>query len=133
VKLKDFNRLKKFMQMTFSDADAEALMAVRQANALLKKDNIDWDRVLNKCVTLDVEEGDHGDDPPSQRPTRGGGHDPWANQIEAAFDAIWASEPKGSFRRFVIDVQKQWKEKGRLSENQRTAILDAARKARSGG
>jgi hypothetical protein len=33
----------------------------------------------------------------------------------------------------VIDVQKQWKEKGRLSENQRTAILDAARKARSGG
>jgi hypothetical protein len=138
VKLSDFKRFKKLMMMTMSGADQEALTAIRHANAMLVAEKSDWDRVLDMKVTLEVEDGSAYAAPTgatARRFDRGGSRpipsEERAAQIDAAFAAIWASEPTGSYRRFVADVQKQWREKGRLTDNQVSVILDGARKVRS--
>lgn len=46
------DRLIKMMGMTTSDNDGQALVALRAANALLKKLNTDWDAVLRGKISI---------------------------------------------------------------------------------
>lgn len=55
MKLKDYVRLKNFMERTTSDSDAEALTALRMANRILAAEGIGWGRVFDKLVTVVAE------------------------------------------------------------------------------
>jgi hypothetical protein len=138
MKLTDFTRLKKLMMMTMSGADQEVLTAIRKANELLVTEKVDWDRVLSRMVSLEVEDGAAYDHAPRGVTPRGVTQDAvWmegqTRRVEAAFSAVWADEPRGSFRQFIMNLQKQWNERHRLTENQRSALFDAAAQARSRG
>jgi hypothetical protein len=127
MKLHDFNRLKKFMQMTFSDSDNEALTAMRQANAVLKREGLDWTRVLDRVVTLDVEDADEPS-PPSRNATRAAqphGIDE-AKRINDAFDTIEDNDPRAGFADFIASLKAQWERRHHLTENQKAALFKAA-------
>ena len=118
MKLADFKRLKKFMMMTMSGADGEKLMAINRANALLVGEGVDWDRVLDRMVRLDLERA-----PPEPPKTD-------AEAINAAFADIEASDPRGSFADFIASLRDQWERTGSLSEKQRASLFDAAARVR---
>lgn len=120
MKLADFNRLKKYMQMTISGADAEKLFALNKANELLTKEGVDWDRVLDRMVRLEVEDYSHTDE-----------DKPLAQRIDEAFAAVLADDPRGSFADFISSLQEQWETKKRLSEKQQAALFKAASEART--
>jgi hypothetical protein len=46
VKLAEIERLKKLLALTQSENDHEALAAMRRANAILAKHNIDWNSLF---------------------------------------------------------------------------------------
>lgn len=120
MKLADFNKLKKFMMMTMSGADAEKLMAVNKANALLVAEGVDWDRVLGRMVTLEVEDASHMDE-----------DKPLNERINEAFRAVMADDPRGNFATFVASLHDQWQRHHRLSEKQQAALFRAAGEART--
>lgn len=121
MKVVVFNRLKKFMMMTMSGADQEVLTAIRMANALLMTEGVDWDRVLNRMITLEIEEA-----PPEHRRDR-----PETERIDEAFREIEASDPRGSFADFIASLKEQWDRRHSLSDKQKAALYDAASKTRS--
>lgn len=49
----DRQRLVKFMMMTTSSNDSEALIAIRKANALLRVNNTDWSGILKPPTPYD--------------------------------------------------------------------------------
>ena len=123
MKLRDFERLKKLMMMTMSGADAERAFALKQANDLLEREGLDWDRVLNRTVTVINEfepapEEDPGADQAALR-----------TRVEAAFAAIEASDPRGSFADFVASLREQWDKRGSLSAAQLDALFKSAKRA----
>jgi hypothetical protein len=129
MKLADFRRLCKFMQMTFSDSDNESLMALRQANTILKKENIDWDRVLNRVVTLDVEDAPPEPAPHHTRPTPRA--DDEAARINDAFASIEDNDPRAGFADFIASLKEQWDRKHHLTAAQKDALFRAADNAGS--
>lgn len=120
MKLADFKKLKKLMMSTTSEADAEVLMAIRAANKLLVAEGVDWDRVLDRMVRLEVEDASHldADKPLSQR-------------IDEAFAAVMADDPRGTTATFVASLSDQWQRRGTLSDKQREALFRMASEARS--
>jgi len=56
MKRKDFDLLRKFMKMTESDNDAEALVAIRKANGVIAKAEVSWDRFFDRAVRIEVED-----------------------------------------------------------------------------
>lgn len=120
ISTKEFGLLKKLMAMTTSDADAEVLMAIRQANAILAKHGLDWVKVFAKVVTVIAEveaaEDDHH------------GHDVEAERIENAFDALQEQDLKGGFADFIESLREQWERKRFLTDAQKRALFKAAEK-----
>jgi len=55
VKQRDFQRLKKFMQMTLSDNETEVALGLKQANAILAREGLDWNRVLDRSIVVLAE------------------------------------------------------------------------------
>lgn len=120
MKLADFNKLKKLMQMTMSGADAEKLFSINKANALLIAEGVDWNRVLDRMVKLDVETApadDHFDKSEAQL-------------IDEAFATIEASDPRGSFATFIADLKEKWDQHRRLTDGQKAALFKAEEKCR---
>ena len=118
MKLADFNRLKKFMNMTISGSDAEVLMAIKQANKLLEAEGVDWVRVLDRFVRVvpDYEEMPDRDNTTGERP----GVDPnnERDEIETAFRRCKRND-------FIDSLETQWHEKGFLSPKQKAALFRA--------
>lgn len=120
MKLTEFRKLKKYMMMTMSGADAEILMAVRKATELLVAEGVDWDRVLDRMVRLEVEDYSHAD---ADRPL--------GQRIDEAFHAVMADDPRGSTATFVASLHDQWMRRRSLSQNQQAALFKMASEARS--
>lgn len=122
MKLADFQRLKKLMGLTFSEADGEALNALRAANRLLVAERLTWERVLDRTVQVgaDVE-------PAETAPTDG-----LSAEVDAAFETV-LDTAGGSFRTFVLDLHEQWTRHHHLSPNQLAALFRARDRVRSGG
>ncbi len=51
---KDFNRLKKLMALTTSGVEAEALLALQGANAILLRNELTWERVLDRSIKVEL-------------------------------------------------------------------------------
>lgn len=113
MKLSDFNKLKKFMQMTLSGSDAEKLMAMNKANELLRAENVDWDRVLNRMVHLEVE----------LAPVDADDH----AKVEELLSAAEEADPRGSWADFVASLREQFDRSGRLTPKQVAALEKGAR------
>lgn len=120
MKVADFHRLKKFMMMTMSGADQEILVAIKQANALLAREGVDWDRVLGRMVRLEVEDVSHLDE-----------DTPLNERINEAFRVVMADDPRGGFATFVASLHDQWTRLHRLTQKQQDALFRAASEART--
>lgn len=131
MKLKDFNLLKKLMSMTTSDADAEALMAIRQANKLLAAEKLTWDLVFSRTVTVvaEVEAASDGLDLDYSKPPAR--IDPDAERIDEAFAAIDDAGTRGPFGDFIESLREQWNKRRSLSDKQRAALFKAAYERRN--
>lgn len=120
MKLADFRKLKKFCMMTMSGSDAEVVFAMKKANDLLRAEGVDWDRVLDRMVRLEVEDVSHMDE---DKPLR--------QRIDEAFAAVMADDPRGSTATFVASLHDQWQCHGRLSEKQQASLFKMASEART--
>lgn len=99
-------KLTKLLNMTTSDSDGEALNAIRIANTLVKKNGLSWDVLLLQ------------DAPPPQRPVDNDGP-----TIQEMLDEIRAAVDADSFDfTFLNSVEKQYKKRGKLSDNQIRAL-----------
>ena len=129
----------KLMAMTTSSHDAECLVAIRKANAILAEANVNWEEFL---AALDASHDRSHMVPPSKRkqqqqaPSRArqdefhdvdSKHDNEA-EIDALFERVYDRISSGSsFYEFVQSVHDFWLQKGFLTEKQYQAIRRAAR------
>lgn len=56
MKRKDFERLRKIMDLSRSENDAEALASLRAANAIIERAGATWGRFFDRAVRVDVEQ-----------------------------------------------------------------------------
>lgn len=132
ISLADLNQLRKLMGMTGSDADGEALNALRMANRLLKKSDLTWTDVLNRCISVTTvnsgyqAQGASGDDGFDEERNEGNLDD----MIQNAFDELRGVSMSASFRAFVDDVERKWNQTGYLTPGQRAPILKAVKNVR---
>lgn len=128
IKLAEFLRFKKFMSLTTSDVDAEALAALRQANKVLAANSLTWEMVLSKVVKIDgpeIEEftqpnnGDPQDEDKVRARVR-------AAAIDDALQKVLDNTAAGSFRDFILSLEEQWRSKNWLTAPQREALFRAA-------
>jgi hypothetical protein len=117
MKLSDFNLLKKLLNMTESPVDAEALAAIRKANDLLKRADVNWDRVMNRMVTLDVEMAGAG--------TSAGAGDVEEDDMESIFQKA-IDQSSGGFHETILSIYAQWQRTSSISARQREVVLKAA-------
>ena len=119
MKVRDFLQLKKIMELTFSENDAEALAAIRRAGKVLRDHGLTWDRILSKTVTIiaefepDPERPPRPEDSPKQRAL----YDELLDDAERS-----ANEIGGSAIDFVASVRHHWDIKGWLSKPQVEAL-----------
>lgn len=116
----DFARLRKFLALTASEADGEALTAVRMANAVLARTKVHW---------FDLMDAVEHNQPRAASPVTARRRTSAAEEIDEAFDLVLATS-RGSFRDFILNLLEQWQESGSLSPKQRAALLKAAQRAR---
>lgn len=121
MKLADYKRLTKLMMLTTSDNDNEALSALRSANAILRADSIDWNRVFARTVQVinEFEPAPADADPGEARRHQ-------ASEIEKAFATL---ERCDKFNDFITSLQDQWIKRRSLSEHQMEALFKNAREA----
>lgn len=127
MNLKDFTTLRKLMMLTTSTNDAEALTALRKANALLLANGVDWDKVFGRTVTVvnDFEPAED-DVPASQNQAR---HD---KMIDAAFEVLERKSLRNGAEDFIASLHEQWLTRRSLSEKQQEALFKFARNAEEG-
>lgn len=124
MKLADFHRLKKMMARADSENDHESLAAVRAANALLKKEGLDWERVLDRSVKVMMPVEDVSAPEEDPRPDR--------KRIDAMFDEIEEAGPRGRTADTVADLRTWWTEKGFLTKGQAELVEKILERARNG-
>lgn len=125
MKLSDFSKLKKLMNMTLSGADQERLVAIDRANEIIKNSNTTWDRVLDRVIKVEVEiesfeDAGTGPDKVDRATKR--------REIDEAFATILATDPRGEFADFIASLKQQWDDKGRLTGPQLEALFNAKRR-----
>lgn len=121
--------LVKLMMMTTSSNDSEALIALRKANKLLKEAGVTWQDLLSALSTPRPSAVPR----PRPRPEPewenvvNAGHRRYDNEYEinAMFDALFASHMGEGFAEFVESVNIQWKQRGFLTGPQYEAIKRA--------
>lgn len=135
MKLESFRLLKKFMMMTTSSSEAEILMSIRKANEMIAEAGTDWNKVLDRVVTVELPFESAGaayeksrcerdEESGASRERRAA----FVARVDSAFKAIESTDPRGSFADFISDVKNQWVVKRSLSAGQREAIFKAATK-----
>ena len=124
----------KLMMMTTSSQDAEALTAIRKANAILAAANVNWEEFLtaitdsqiNQSPTPAADDDDDDDDGFEDIGKHNGKYDD-ADEINRLFSRAFARTSHGSgFRDFLDSVHEWWEKKGFLTEKQYHAIRRAA-------
>lgn len=118
--IKDFRQLEKMMQLTFSDNDAEALSALRMANAVLKRNGYIWTSAFKRLVKVEgspleayVEEAPKDETLTQARRRR----------HREALASLESSRLTPSQEDFVASLQDWLKKKGFLTEAQGEALL----------
>lgn len=135
ISLADLTQLRKLMGMTGSDADGEALNALRMANRLLKKSDLSWADILDRCVTASAANGSGYTTSTMRAGADDGfdeerGEDNLDETIQNAFDELRGVMLSPSFRAFVDDVERKWNQTGYLTPGQRAPILKAVKNVR---
>ena len=124
MSVKEFGHLKKFMMMTTSDNEQEALTALRMANNILKKHNVNWDAVFARLVKVgnQIESADDVEAKvmSGQRSSR--------VRITEALE-IAMTNATGSFYSFLHSLSEQFENTGRLTQAQEDAIIKSAQRA----
>lgn len=117
-KASDFEIFIKLMMMAQSSNDAEALTALRKANAKLASINRNWEELLRGKVAM----SDFPNAPPMGGDLRTSGGvkhtDPF---ISTMLDDLMR-EVKGGFRDFIESINEWWEQKGFLTEKQYNTI-----------
>lgn len=130
----------KLMMMTTSPNDAEALTALRKANAMLASANVNWAEYLSKGATAPKEDQTYRT-PPSQRQRRANEGNPFTaaagggtsssekfddeKEINKLFEQAFRNAT-GGFAAFLESVHEWWEEKGFLTSKQYYAVKRAA-------
>ena len=91
MKIDQFNTLKRIMQLSTSNNDAEALAALRKANAILAEAGVDWSRVFERCVTVVAE---YESDP--EQESSGSRDKDRTVEINEAFADVEKTDPRGA-------------------------------------
>lgn len=135
MKLKDFNLLKKFMAMTTSENDNEALQALRRANAVLLQYQRTWVQVLDRVIHVDAAVEEDPETEASSEPARPGARpsqpSDYVARVNAAISAVLDDARPGSFRDLILDFQAQWEDKHFLSERQHETLFRALDRVRN--
>ena len=124
MKIADFNRLKKLMNMTLSGADQEILTAIRSANEIIRKSDTTWDRVLDRVIKVEVEIESVSEAKGRDMSEAGvaARRAAFSKKVDEAFATIEASDPRGDAADFIASIKSQWDRNGRLSEAQLAAL-----------
>jgi hypothetical protein len=113
MKIANFRRLKAIMERTASASDHEALAALRAANRILMADNLTWDRVLSRSVTV-IDEVEAAPVYDGERVIA----DDAIIDLIAAAKAKADTIPSPGTKDFVYSVARQWDEEGWISPAQ---------------
>lgn len=115
--VKDFRQLEKLMMMTTSDTDAEALAALRKANEILKRHGYNWTSTFQRLVKVQEAEIEEAPEEPNASDEKA--------DIQYAFNVIGNHKSP-----FVRSLEEQFTERGSLSDRQRSALFEIAKKYR---
>src|SRR5712664_3493428 len=124
ISLGELEQLKRFMGVTFSVHDPEALTGLRKANQILKRHGLTWAEVLGRAVSAGAANGS------LVQPA--GTEVSIADQIRKAFDELRGTIRSGSFGEFVASLEDQFETTGYLTPEQRRPLFEAVRKQREG-
>lgn len=144
-----FETFVKLMMMTSSDIDAEALTALRKANAMLKAEGKNWEELITGLVPMENDRPAR-EEPRPRRQARTS-TPPWADDdgfnydqsdrssgpspgsmdyedwVNGAFEEALAKVRKGSsFRNTLESIHQWWQDKGFLTQAQLRAVLKGA-------
>lgn len=125
MKIADFNLLKKFMAMTESGSDQEVLTAMKKVNEILKRSDTNWQRVLDRVVTID-----HQVEAAPEERRRDPSESGRRRYLGDLLDDVEANAT-GTFADFVADLRAQFERSGLLSTNQVSALESARTRHRS--
>lgn len=130
MKVTDFHKLIKFMEMTTSDSDNESLTAIRMANKLLAANGVDWKKVFARLVTLEVEDVEPAPPEATSKESAGDAERKRerVERIEHMFETV-LEKAGGGFRDWVLDVQKYFASHGYLTDGQFEALRRSYNKA----
>tara|TARA_R110000787_G_scaffold89337_8_gene189226 strand:- start:603 stop:1076 length:474 start_codon:yes stop_codon:yes gene_type:complete len=124
----DRARLVKFLGMSQSDFDGEALSAVRKANELIKKLNVTWDDVMavNKPASSHESFWDNRANyeySPQEKAYSTTGWNDDDTDYDELFDYIYEhNKPSGKWEEIIGSIKSQWFSNERLSEKQGNLI-----------
>lgn len=128
----DRPRLIKLLMMTTSVNDAEALVAIRMANTMLKEARQDWQSLLG------VGSSRPPVPPRPRQPSRPMGRgvfetEPPRKYTDPDIPRMLKSllrDTKGSFRDFLLSIEENWNEKEYLTRGQYEALVNAYERAK---
>jgi hypothetical protein len=114
MKLSEFNRLKKLMQLATSDNDHEALASLRQATQLLRAHGYTWEDFFKRTVKVTYEYDTGTGVPPDEE------------RIDNAFQIL---EGGKRWNDFIGSLYDQWQKRRSLSDKQKETLFRAAGEA----
>jgi hypothetical protein len=136
-----FETFVKLMMMTTSSHDAEALTAMRKANALLSAEGKNWEELITGLVPMEQERREEPKSRPRTEtpPWADVNEDDWMDSVPpngsptyqtfvfGAFEEALGKVKKGtSFRNTLEGIHQWWLDKGFLTKAQLRVVLKAA-------
>lgn len=121
---KQLDLLTKFMMLTSSESDGEALNALRRANALLKKNNLVWAEFLSSRTTPRARASQRTYEPPPRNDPPPTDAAAWAATMDlrnAVFKPLLRILVGGP-RDFIDSLYTQWNDWGNLTPKQWAAL-----------
>lgn len=121
----DYGKLAKVMQLTQSSSDGEALAAIRMANAMLAKVNLNWAELIKNDFEVPEDNlialraGEHDRTfPPVYEQAR-------QSDIEEIFACLMTADIEQNFMQVLQSIFSQYNRKRRLSIKQYATICKA--------
>lgn len=117
-----FEKLVKLLRMTEGSHDGEVLNAIRMANDLLMKENINWEELIFDVIPAAKAKAEaHVKQSNKPEPVKYTNKD----EINTYFQNIFNGRLGGSFKVFVTSVHEFWENYEYLTEKQYNAIKKA--------
>ena len=121
----DYGKLAKVMQLTQSSSDGEALAAIRMANAMLAKVNLNWAELIkndfevpeDNLIALRAGEYDRTFPPVYEQARQ--------SDIEEIFACLMTADIEQNFMQVLQSIFSQYNRKRRLSIKQYATICKA--------